>query len=266
MKTRHLSLCLVVSAVALCVQGCALLSTRSYILLDAAKKKLEQGNFAGAIRDYSQAIELEPGDGALYHLRGLAREVYGDFQGSLQDFDRAAELRPWDDAVFRNRVNARLALLDVLQRLTPDSLVGDRVLFRMQVVTTRILLIRDLDRLIKIDPKDAWAYGERGRRRSELGDAQGAIDDFTYVLDIEYDADWAYYDRGLAEAALEDYTAAIRDFTRVLENDGTDGWAFYQRGLARIRAGDHDEGCSDLRRAMDLGVEESENAMEELCQ
>jgi tetratricopeptide (TPR) repeat protein len=239
---------------------------RSYILLDAAREKLEQGNFAGAIRDYSQAIELEPGDGALYHLRGLAREIYGDFEGSLQDFDRAAELRPWDDAVFRNRVNARLALLDLLQRPTPDSLVGDRVLFRMQIVTTRILLIRDLDGLIKVDPKDAWAYGERGRLRLELGDAQGAIDDFTDVLNMEYDTDWAYYNRGLAEASLEDYPAAIRDFTRVLENDGNDGWAFYQRGLARIHAGDHDEGCSDLRRGMDLGVEESRSAIEELCQ
>ncbi|HEX7574487.1 MAG TPA: hypothetical protein VF514_15480 [Bacteroidota bacterium] len=164
MKTRHLSLCLVVSAIAFCVQGCSLLATRSYILLDAAKKKLEQGDFAGAIRDYSQAIELERGDGALYHLRGLAREIHGDFEGSLQDFDRAAELRPWDDAVFRNSVNARLALLDVLQHLAPDNLVGDPVLFRMQIVTTRILLIRDLDGLIKIDPKDAWAHGERGRR------------------------------------------------------------------------------------------------------
>ncbi|HEX7574486.1 MAG TPA: hypothetical protein VF514_15475 [Bacteroidota bacterium] len=105
-----------------------------------------------------------------------------------------------------------------------------------------------------------------GEERSELGDAQGTIDDFTDVLDIKYDADWAFYDRGLAEAALEDCTAAIRDFTRVLENDGTDGWAFYQRGLVRIHEGDHDEGCSDLRRAMDLGVEESENAKEELCQ
>ncbi|HEX7571733.1 MAG TPA: tetratricopeptide repeat protein, partial [Bacteroidota bacterium] len=94
----------------------------------------------------------------------------------------------------------------------------------------------------------------------------GAIEDFTDVLDMEDEADWAYYNRGLAEASLEDYPAAIRDFTRVLKNDAKDGWALYQRGLARIHAGDHDEGCSDLRHAGDLGVEESESAIEAMCQ
>jgi tetratricopeptide (TPR) repeat protein len=83
---------------------------------------------------------------------------------------------------------------------------------------------------------------------------------------MDYKAGWAYFNRGLAEAALDDYPAAIRDFTRVLKNDDSDGEAFYQRGLARIHAGEYDRGCSDLRRARDLGVNESESAMEEMCQ
>ena len=266
LKTNLLSLCLCGSAIAFCVQGCSLLETRSETLVDAAKRKQEGGDFAGAIRDCNQAIELEPGNGELYHLRGLMRETRGDLEGSLRDFDRAAELRPWDDAVFRSKVEARRALLDRLEHLTPDSLVKDRVLLRMRIVTTRILLTGDLYGLLNIDPENTWAYGERGRLRLDCGDAQGAIDDFTTILNLDSDATWAYFNRGLAEAALEDYSAAIQDFTRVLESDGTDGWAFYERGLARVYAGDHDEGCSDLRRAMDLGVDESESAIEDLCQ
>jgi tetratricopeptide (TPR) repeat protein len=251
----------------LCVPGCYnMLATQQELLLDAAREKFEQGDFAGAIREYSQVIALEPGDGALYHNRGLAREALGDLAGALRDFARAAELLPWDGSVLRSGVNARLALLDSLKIAVPDSLIGGGVFLRMQIVTTRIRLTCDLDRLIRIDPEDTWAHGERGMLRFELGDAQGAIEDFTDVLGTEDEAEWTYYNRGLAEASLGDYPAAIRDFTRVLRNDGTDGWAFYQRGLARIHAGDHDRGCSDLRHAGDLGVEESESAMEELCQ
>ncbi len=266
MKTRTLSLPLIVCAIALCAQGCYhILATQEELLLDAASTKFEQGDFAGAIRDYSLVIELKPGDGVPYHNRGLAKEALGDLAGALKDFARGAELMPWDGSVLRSSVSAQLALLDSLQIEVPDTLVGSRVLLRMQIVTTRIRLTCDLDRLIHIDP-DTWARGERGMMRFELGDAQGAIEDFTDVLDTEDEAVWAYYNRGLAEASLEDYPAAIRDFTRVLKNDATDGWALYQRGLARIHAGDHDEGCSDLRRAGDLGVEESESAIDAMCQ
>jgi tetratricopeptide (TPR) repeat protein len=266
-KTRQISLYLVVSAVMLCVQGCYhILATQQEILLEDAAQKFKQGDFAGAIRECSRVIELEPGDGLAYHSRGLAREALGDLAGALRDYARAVEIRPWDGSVLTSSVNAQIALLDSLQIPVPDTLVGDRVLLRMQIVTTRIRLSCDLDRLIHIDPEDTWARGERGMMRFELGDSQGAIEDFTDVLDMEYDVDWAYYNRGLAEASLGDYPAAIRDFTRVLRSDGTDGWAFYQRGLARIHAGDHDGGCSDLDQARGLGVGESENAIEELCQ
>lgn len=265
MKTRRCPLWVVVFAAVLFVQGCSFPAVQEELLLEAAKKKFKQGDYAGSVRDCSQLIAMEPEDAAPYHLRGLGRQALSDLRGALQDFDSAAEHQPWNDVVFRSRVNARLALLDSLEGPASEHPAGDPVLFRMQIVTTRIILTRDLDGLLRIDPEDAWAHGERGTRRFELGDAQGAIEDFTEVLRLEPEAGWAYYDRGLAEAALEDYPAAITDFTRVLTEDRSDGWAFYQRGLARIYAGDHDIGCSDLRRALDLGVEESESAMEELC-
>ncbi|HEX7573430.1 MAG TPA: hypothetical protein VF514_10065, partial [Bacteroidota bacterium] len=141
MKTRPISLPLIVCAIALCAQGCYhVLATQKELLLDAASTKFEQGDFAGALRDYSRVIELEPGDGVPYHNRGLAREALGDLAGALRDFDRAAELRPWDGSVLRSSVNAQLALLDSLQIEIPDTLVGGRVLLRMQIVTTRIRL------------------------------------------------------------------------------------------------------------------------------
>lgn len=95
--------------------------------------------------------------------------------------------------------------------------------------------------------------------KSEHGDYTGAISDYSHAIELKPGDGGLYLDRGLAREA-------VGDFTRVIKNDGTDGWAFYRRGLARIYAGDHDEGCFDLRRAIDLGVEESGSALEELCQ
>jgi tetratricopeptide (TPR) repeat protein len=254
---------------AIWAQGCSgTLETQEETLLDSAKEKYDQGDFAGAIRDYSQAIALRPGDGRPYRDRGLAREGMGDLMGALNDLDTAVVLLP-SNSVLKLRVEAQIAILDSLQSTATDSAAADKVLLRMQIVTTRILIIDNLDKMIfqerYNERENPWAHGERGRLRFDKGDAQGAIEDFNQVLALESDADWAYYNRGLAEAALGDYPAAIQDFTRVLKNDDSDGWAFYQRGLARIYSGDYDEGCSDLEQAMQLGVEESGSVMEELC-
>jgi len=245
------------------------LATQEEFLLDSAQKKFERGDFAGAIGDYTQAIALKPGDGRPYRDRALAREGLGDLTGALRDLDTAVVLLPWN-SVLKLRVKAQIAILDSLQNPASDSAAADRFLLRMQIVTTRIQIIDILDKLIRQDQnlegEDPWLYGERGRLRFDQGDARGAIEDFNKVLSLESDADWAYYNRGLAEATLGDFPAAIQDFTRVIRNDSRDGWAFYQRGLARIDSGDQERGCSDLRRAMDLGVEESASALDELCQ
>ena len=270
-KTRQISLCLAVSVIALCVQGCYhILATQETLLEDSAEEKYEKGDFAGAIRDYNKAIGLNPGYGVLYRDRALAREAMGDFTGAMKDMDTAVALRPWDLEMSRIRVEAQIAILDSLQSPATNSAAADKVLLRMQIVTARIRIIEILDKLIRLQrnygEEDPQAYGDRARLRFDQGDARGAIEDFDEVLEMDYNAEWAFYNRGLAEAVLGDDPAAIRDFTRVLKNDDSDGEAFYQRGLARIHAGDYERGCSDLRRAMSLGVEESESAMEEMCQ
>ncbi len=266
MKLYPLSLLLVACAVHLGADGCYhLLATQEELLTDSGNAKFEQGDFAGAVGDFSRAIGLNPANGEHYFRRGTARGALGDISGAMSDLDTAILLRPWDTEILRGRIGFQTGLLDSLQNAAPDGTTGETTLLRMQIVTTRIFVVRDLDRLIAIDPEDSWAHGERGRKRYELGDDEGAVKDFNEVLGVETDADWAYFDRGLAEAALADYPSAVRDFSRVARNDGTDGWAFYHLGLARIHGGDSSAGCIDLRRALTLGVEESRSALEEMC-
>lgn len=236
-KTRPKSLPLIVCAIALCAQGCYhILATQEALLEDSAREKYEKGDFAGAIGDYNKAMELKPGNGALYRNRALAKDGMGDLTGAMKDLDTAVALRPWDRETSRIRVEAQIAILDSLQSPASNGAVADKVLLRMQIVTARIRIIDILDRLIRLEryygEEDPQAYGDRGRLRFDQGDARGAIEDFDEVLSMDYDA----------------------------------GRAFYQRGLARMHAGDYDRGCSDLRRARDLGVEKSESAMEEMCQ
>ncbi len=50
------------------------------------------GDFAGAIPDFSQAIELNQKMGFAFFHRGIAKSKTGDIEGRMEDFRRAARL------------------------------------------------------------------------------------------------------------------------------------------------------------------------------
>jgi tetratricopeptide (TPR) repeat protein len=98
----------------------------------------------------------------------------------------------------------------------------------------------------------AGAYANRGTTRARLGDARGAIEDFTQALALEPDDPEVLFNRGNAHLAAGDPGAAVADFGRALEI--RPGWllARFNRGLARWQAGDRAGARVDWARAMAL--------------
>jgi tetratricopeptide (TPR) repeat protein len=76
-----------------------------------------QGNEAGALADCDRAIEIDPGRVAAYSRRGAVREIKGDFSNAVSDYDKVIELKP-DDSDYE-----RLYRQTLLWRLgpTPES-------------------------------------------------------------------------------------------------------------------------------------------------
>jgi len=68
-----------------------------------------------------------------------------------------------------------------------------------------------------INPNDALAYGNRGITRSELGDKQGAIDDYTQAIKINPNYADAYYNRGNTHSELGNKQGAIDDYTQAIK-------------------------------------------------
>ena len=66
-----------------------------------AKHRL--GDYLGAIKDFSRAIELAPASALVYNNRGLSRVKVEDLDGAINDFTKAVELTPHESAVFYNR-------------------------------------------------------------------------------------------------------------------------------------------------------------------
>ena len=65
---------------------------------------------------------------------------------------------------------------------------------------------------------------------------------------------YLYYNRGNLYAIRNDYQRAIDDYTRAIELDNHLAEAWYNRGLARIHAKNTSDGIADLSKAGELGL------------
>jgi tetratricopeptide (TPR) repeat protein len=135
--------------------------------------------------------------------------------------------------------------------------------------------------------ENAEAYYKRGLARSENGDLDGAIADFTEAIRLDPKDARGFYNRGLARESLNDLRGAVRDYSQAIVIGGLGGaphhgramvWRsegrseaalaevniaiglepknasyLYDRGLIWVDLGDSDKAIGDLKSSAELG-------------
>ncbi len=145
-----------------------------------AYDKDENGDYYGAIADYSKAIELAPNNSSAYNNRGVAKDNLKDDYGAIADYSKAIELNPDYALAYKNRGSTKYELKDYYGA------------------------IADCSKAIELAPNSsrAYKYKIRGHAKYRLEDYYGAIADYTKVIELNPDNAVAYYDRGEAKARL----------------------------------------------------------------
>ena len=92
-----------------------------------------------------------------------------------------------------------------------------------------------------------------GVEKSDQGNYQGAIADFSRAIEINPQYAAAYQLRGSSKSILGDIQGAIADYTKVIEIDPQDANAYQLRGIAREKVNDLEGACRDWRKAVDFG-------------
>ncbi|MBD0385790.1 MAG: tetratricopeptide repeat protein [Nostoc sp. C3-bin3] len=181
------------------------------------------GDYEAAIADYSQAIQMNIHDAKSYNKRGLALSQLGRLEEAINDYSEAIRINPNVAVAYKNRAEARShvgdnqgAIEDYTQAIKINPHYADT--YKNRGIARYLLSPQPgFPQAIKINPKDAIAYKKRGNARSDLGDFEGAIEDYTQTIQINSNYADAYYNRGNIRLEIADKQGAIEDFQKAAD-------------------------------------------------
>jgi tetratricopeptide (TPR) repeat protein len=130
-------------------------------LYNKGNEKFRSGNLDGAIEDYNQAIEINPGYASAYYNRGIAYEDLGDSGNALMDYTKAIEINPDYVDAYINR----------------GSLLLEEGDFEGA--------IKDFTHAIRTNPYHATAYFNRGSAWRGIKEYKNAIEDFKRAMELD---------------------------------------------------------------------------------
>lgn len=157
--------------------------------LNRGVEKFQNGDFDGAIADYSKAIELKPNDALGYYNRGIAKNAKKDSDGAIADYDKAIELNPKHAEAYYNRGNAKR-----------DKTNG----FDSAVM--------DFNKAIQLKPSFAEAHNNRGVARALNRGVDDAVTDFTKAIELKSDLLLASTNRSRAKKMKDGELAPVIDW------------------------------------------------------
>ncbi|MDZ7967396.1 MAG: tetratricopeptide repeat protein [Nostoc sp. DedSLP03] len=216
------------------------------------------GDYEAAIADYSQAIQINIHDAKSYNQRGLALYQLGRLEEAINDYTQAIRINPNIAVTYKNRAEARShvgdnqgAIEDYTQAIKINPHYADA--YKNRGITRYLLGSQPgFPQAIKINPQDAIAYKKRGNARSDLGDFQGAIEDYTQAIQINPNYADAYYNRGNARSDLGDFESAIEDYTQAIQINPSYADAYYNRGNICLEIADKQRAIEDFQKAADI--------------
>ncbi len=221
----------------------------------------KDGQFDKALKDFDEAIRLEPRAPMPYKNRGAAYAEKGDHKRAIIDLTRAVALSPDLLEAYLLRAKEYKSMGENVKALADLELVIKADSTNAIAFANRGAVLYDLDRYenalvdfnraIELDPNLAEVYLNRGEYYAEIGSRERAINDFTQALELNPRLRRAYLQRGENLAKERLFDRAIKDFDQAIAMEPT-AQAFTDRGAIYDAQGDYRKSLDDYNRALKL--------------
>jgi tetratricopeptide (TPR) repeat protein len=195
--------------------------------LQLGQKFEKTAQWAKAVENYSQAIQVNPDFAPAYYYRGLLRSKLGDEQKSANDLIQALKIDPRINGYCKINEN------DYINGVSSSCLLDS---YDDQAVEEYI-------QVLQIQSLGANDYYKRGIVRSELGDVRGAFKDLNTSIQLNPELVEAYFERGRIFYEINNFSKIINanntqsvlsDYNQAISLNPNLADAYYNRGVIRI--------------------------------
>ncbi len=175
----------------------------------------DEGDFARAVADLTQAHTLKPEDTEILFRRGALRQrKLDEHKGAIADFDAVLAEVPDHVNALHYRGDAKTALGRYREA------------------------IDDFDSSIEVEPTFSGVWYCRGCAYSRLSKPRRAIQDFDQAIALRIDWPAYFTERGAARFSLEQYADALEDFEAARKLDPTDTDTLFSLASSKRKLGD----------------------------
>ena len=157
------------------------------MLLKTGHVHMKHGDFQSAIKDYTNAIIINPTFAGAYNARGMANRKMKDFHSALQDYNTALSLHNNFAATYNNRGVIYMEIRQIEAALT------------------------DFDKALTIEP-NSYGYCNRAVAYNYMRDFNKSISESTVAVELNPQLPEAYVVRGIAKVQMGALAAADLDF------------------------------------------------------
>ena len=212
------------------------------LYISRAAIKAQSGDYFGALEDIDRSIQIDSNNFNLFINRGIIRENSGDLIGAEEDYSRAVDMNPTYYKSYNHRASARLKMKKLKEAFS------------------------DMDKAIELNPGYSTLYLNRGNFHYLLNGFERAVTDYNMAIDLNPHEATAYSYRGDAQYRLQDYHAAMASYSEAIDRRPDIADNYFKRAMMKVYLKlERDEACRDFDKALQLGHEEAEKAIERFC-
>ena len=205
--------------------------------------KKAQGDLAGALMDYAEAIRLNPQDKFSFHSRALIHYEQHDYNEAIDDLNQAMLI----DADYSSCLIDRGMVKKAMQNY-PGAIADYELVIQFNPRSRAELQprIEEIQRIIALEHRN------QGDAKNAEEDYAGAILAYTESIRLNPQDAHSYLRRGNAYYALKNYLNANTDYQEVIRLNPNDPSAHFNLGLVSFQLQHYQEAISHFNKVVSL--------------
>ncbi|MBL7827338.1 MAG: tetratricopeptide repeat protein [Saprospiraceae bacterium] len=208
-----------------------------------------QGNYEGALRDYTQAVEIDKKNPELLNSRGKTyfdMAMSGKFKAKEAEFIQKA-LSDYTEALTKPNIKNKSKAEVLINR---GAAYG--------AMTNYVQAVKDLTEGLNFDPTNKNGYFNRSIVYFQTQQFENALKDYQDYLKLDpYHAN-IWYEQGMLLRSLNRNEEAIKALDQAISLNANLGIAYLERARAKAQAGNKSAAQQDYQKATQLGMKTNE--------